>query len=251
MLVRLLARAAAILPSSWKYKLKPLRRVYSQVLQSSAREVPIQTPVGSFNWAVDTLTSQCHLFGTYEPYMQETFRRYIQPGNVFYDVGGHAGYHTLYGALLVGRSGQVFCFEPNPQNFASIESKVRINPELPITCLPLALGDFCGTAKLFIHPTGDASMGSVSDHGQFDINVSTIDSLVDAKKIAPPNVMKIDVEGLEPAVIAGAAATIAAHHPVIIVDPNDDKTYPAMRAALEPVGYSVVDGKPIVATYKA
>ena len=60
----------------------------------SVLDVP--TDAGSLRWRVDALTSQQFILGTYEPYMQRAFTEYVQKGDVVYDVGAHAGYHTWF-----------------------------------------------------------------------------------------------------------------------------------------------------------
>lgn len=120
--------------------------------------IEVQTRAGALHWKIDELTSQTFLLGTYEPYMQEAFLRFVRPGAVVYDIGAHAGFHTLFCGLLVGPSGRVIAFEPNPENRVSIEGQIRVNPGLPVSVLPYALSNRCGTVGL------DTSISSSQCH---------------------------------------------------------------------------------------
>ena len=57
-----------------------------------------------------------YYFGTYEPAMTKAFVESIKEDDVVYDIGSHVGYHALLVSVLVGKSGRVFAFEPNPRN---------------------------------------------------------------------------------------------------------------------------------------
>src|SRR5438132_27841 len=120
MLADLLAGISSGLPTSLKYKLGGLRRPYTFLMRLGSRVVRVKSIAGSVNWEIDELTSQQFLRGTYEQYMQDAFAKLIRPGEIIYDVGAHAGYHSLLCGLLVGSTGRVFAFEPHPLNCSSI-----------------------------------------------------------------------------------------------------------------------------------
>ena len=107
MFSRTLAKLSASLPSSVKYHLAALKPAYVSVMGLAQRDVVVETIAGSLRWKIDGLTSQQFLLGTYEPYMQEAFIEYVRKGDVVYDVGAHAGYHSLFCSLLVGSTGKV------------------------------------------------------------------------------------------------------------------------------------------------
>jgi hypothetical protein len=106
--------------------------------------VQIGTRAGTFRWQIDELTSQQVVLGTYEWYMQESFLTFLGPGSVVFDVGAHAGFHSLFCGLLVQPQGRVLAFEPHPDNRASLQRQILSNPHLPVTALPYALSDRCG-----------------------------------------------------------------------------------------------------------
>src|SRR2546428_831932 len=105
MFSRLLAGISSKLPTSVKYQLKPLRRPYTFFLRLGRPVVQVPSVVGPIRWEIDELASQQLLRGTYEQYMQAAFAKFIHNGDVVYDVGAFAGYHSLLCGLLVGSTG--------------------------------------------------------------------------------------------------------------------------------------------------
>ena len=243
MVTRLIALLAASLPSSVKYRLGWARPAYVRLMRLWQPLIEVETRAGKITWQIDALTSQRHLLGTYEPHMQDAFCKYVQSGSVVFDIGAHAGFHSLFCGLLVRPAGQVFAFEPNPISNISLSEQVRKNPGLGITVLPVALSDFSGTA------TFDASMDSQSrlaETGEVMVKVDTIDRLV-AAEIPAPNIIKIDVEGHEERVLKGSMETLARYRPVVLVDWNDSMTFQSVSALLAPLGYHVLSGPPVTA----
>lgn len=240
------AKLSARLPSSLKYRLGTLKPMYAGLMRLGEPQARAQTAAGALNWTIDDLTSQQYLLGTYEPYMQAAFAKFVGKGATVYDVGAHAGYHSLLCALLVGPSGRVVAFEPNPRNRESIEHQIAANPNLSVTVAPYALSDRDATLTLDV--SHGSSQGYVSDHGDFAVEARRLDHLIASEGFPEPDVIKIDVEGHEENVVRGALETIDKSRPVILCDQNDDSTYSRVKALLEPRGYLVADGWPIVAT---
>ena len=240
-----LARFSASLPSSIKYRLARLKPSYNLLMRLGQPCVQVQTIAGSLNWKIDELTSQQFLLGTYEPYMQEAFSKFVRDGATVYDVGAHAGYHSLLCALLVGPSGRVVAFEPNPRNRESIKRQLSANPAASVTITPYALSDRSETVTL--DTSHGSSQGRVSDEGDCIVEARTIDFLIANEGFPEPDVMKIDVEGHEEQVLLGALATIDKCRPVILCDINDHTTFSRVSALLAPRGYLVTDSWPITA----
>lgn len=244
MLTQLLARMSANLPSEIKYKLRSLRGPYTALMGLGQRKLRVPTIAGELNWEIDELTTQQIILGTYELYMQKAFAEFIRPGLVVYDVGAHAGYHSLLCALLTGPTGQGFAFEPHPLNRESIQRQIAVNPDLNMTLLPYALSDSC--AEVHLNCDQGRSQSFLSAAGEFVVEAKTIDHLVETQSIPPPALMKVDVEGHELKVLAGGIRTIETYHPIILCDPNDDTTAVAVSELLSPLGYRVTGDLPVV-----
>lgn len=245
MLYQILANITARLPSALKYRLVKLKPAYLTVLAWGKPVVQVKTAAGPFRWRIDALTSQQYLLGTCEPYMQKAFMDTVRAGAVVYDVGACAGFHTLFCSLLVGPTGQVIAFEPNPACIASIRKQIRLNSGLPATILPYAVSDRSGILHLDTSmPAGETFL---TTSGGVEVEARSIDSLLAQGAIAPPNIIKIDVEGHEEQVIRGAMETLRRHSPIILCDYNDGTTLPSLIQLLTPLGYAVSAGPPIIA----
>lgn len=239
-----LARFSATLPSSLKYRLAPIRPLYNALMRLGEPLVKARTIAGPLNWRIDSLTSQEFLLGTYEPYMQEAFARFVRTGATVYDVGAHAGYHSLLCALLVGSAGQVIAFEPNPGNRASINRQLLANPEAQVTVASYALSDRCQSSAF--DTSHGSSQGRLSDDGAFEVEVRALDFLVTHEGFPEPDVIKIDVEGHEANVLRGALQTILKCSPMILCDRNDNTTFSKIDGLLSAHGYRVINGSPII-----
>ena len=151
----------------------------------------------------------------------------VLKGAVF-DVGANTGFYTLL-AASASRSNKVFSFEPDQE----ILQCLRDNAELSgvsrqVRAFPLALSDKSGTATLFV-PTQEHGLVETSSsleqdfkprHSQRrEVETETLDGFVarhhDNKGIS---IIKIDVEGHEPSVLAGAENTINSKRPILFVE---------------------------------
>lgn len=238
-----LATIAAKLPSSVKYRMPKLKPLYTRLMRLGQPSTVVETSVGQLRWRIDALTSQEFLRGTYEPYMQDAFRKYVNPGNTVFDIGAHAGFHSVFCGLLVGATGRVLAFEPNPISRHSLEEQIRLNRTLRIEAVPYALSDTVGLAEF------DATQGSqsrISPAGKYKVPMRTIDSLVPVE-LPIPNVIKIDVEGEEEKVLRGSLKTLSKFRPIVLCDYNDDKTLSTLAAVLRPLEYEVLAGPPVIA----
>lgn len=141
----------------------------------------------------------------------------VRPGSTFVDAGAHEGFFSAVACLAGGRA---VAFEPN----AGLASRLsRVLPRARVTAS--ALSDRPGEAELFI-PAEDGPAGSGYATLQRAAKVtatagaSVIVSLVplDALALHDVSLLKIDVEGHEPEVLAGAADTIARERPAVIIE---------------------------------
>lgn len=244
MFAHALAKIAARVPSTWKYKAKRLRPLYSGLMALGQHRVVVRTEAGEFSWVVDKFISQGVLLGTYEPYMQDALRRFLKAGDVFYDIGAQVGFHSFVGALLVGPAGRVFAFEPSPVNQACIRKQIAENPHLHVSIVPYAIIDRSGPVRFGAGP--NSSQGHIREDGEWTVEARTLDCLLASGTLPPPAVIKIDVEGSESAVLSGAVRLIADHRPVVLCDYNDGTTFDMVRRHLAPLGYEIIEGPPVI-----
>lgn len=156
-------------------------------------------------------------------------KQFIKKGDTVLDIGAHLGFYTLLMSKLVGDTGKVCAFEPNPQLLKVLNMTLEApkNTEL----FNIALSEENGTASFFV--PDDASMASlgnwtnkISDKiagnvRQVECKTQRLDDLIAERKIAQPSFIKCDVEGAEPAVFGGAAQILnRADAPVLLFEIN-------------------------------
>lgn len=153
------------------------------------------------------------------------------------DVGAHVGNHTLYLAAICGL--RVLAFECHAPTVARLEANVALNPGLDITVHDEALGSADGSGHLTggrwveFDPTRD-DKGHLSPGG--DVKVRRFDDLYTLDDLT---VVKVDVEGTEPHVLAGMASNIDANSPAIYAETHSNAAESAIRDVLGPLGYEV------------
>jgi FkbM family methyltransferase len=146
-----------------------------------------------------------------EPWTVRWLEEYLQPGEVLYDVGANIGAYTLLAAVTVPAA-RVVSFEPSPANFAALCANLQLNAVTDtVTPIPLALGDHPRSATL----DSDAATPGASPRLEASASgpralVDRLDDVGDRFELPPPDHVKLDVDGGELEVLAGAERTLAA-----------------------------------------
>jgi FkbM family methyltransferase len=156
--------------------------------------------------------------GSYEAVEQALFVSCLRPGDVVLDIGAHVGVYTLQAARAVGPEGHVHAFEPSATTFALLEQNIALNGYLNVTAARAAVSASAGDADLTlsVDNTGDNSLLAEQTSGRRTERVETVtidDYLAGRSRV---DVVKMDVQGAEPAALAGAAATLAANESLIL-----------------------------------
>lgn len=191
-------------------------------------------PLKGYRWLLATRSS--FFFGTYELEQTDLFCKLVKPGDVVYDVGAHFGYYTLLASKLVGAQGRALAFEPSPPNLARLYRHVELNRCSNVQVLELAVSDREGVAH-FETRTG-SGLGHLAADGPVEVKVTRLDALEGYPR---PNVMKIDVEGAEVAVLQGAASLLTAAKPIIFLSLHGDDLKKACLEILAGYGYTFQD----------
>ena len=145
-------------------------------------------------------------YGTYEELEAKIMEEKIEMGNIVVDVGANIGLHTLNMARIVGNTGQVFAFEPDPSNFEILKKNVKINNYKNIILEQKAVGDKHGRATLYQsdHPGKHRIFPQTEQaKSQVQVELTNLDNYFDSDMIDKINFIKIDVEGLEFSVLKG------------------------------------------------
>jgi FkbM family methyltransferase len=183
----------------------------------------------------------------------------LQPGDVCYDIGANAGSLTIDVAYaLRNQNVRFIAFEPQTSLAQTLMISAVLNHLDLVDVYPILLGDEVGEQTLYIPAHSiHASLVTRSSHAQrVTCMQATIDYLVSSGQIPPPDVIKIDVEGAELAVIRGAQQTISEYMPIIIFEADInmqrfDYTLADIIDQLQHYNVRTVHGMRDIATMKA
>ncbi|MDH4187143.1 MAG: FkbM family methyltransferase [Nitrospira sp.] len=182
-------------------------------------------------WELDTqegIDLAIYLLGMFERETVMACRRMIKPGDVVLDIGANIGAHTLQLAKCVGPSGQVLAFEPTQFAFTKLTRNVRLNPDLEsrVVLEQIMLGEISNTSVPDMvyssWPLTDESQLHRKHRGRLmttqGARACSLDDRLKEAGIQKVNLLKIDVDGHECAVLRGAQETLGESRPAIIME---------------------------------
>lgn len=203
------------------------------------RAVVLSGPLRGVRLAVSYLERPSFFLGTYEPHIVAALRDQIRPGMVVYDVGAHIGYLTLVMSRLVGPSGRVLSFEPDPRNREALSANVSSVSNVKV--LPFAIDGELGEVAF---ATFDYSLvGRIADADtpgdamMVTVEAVSLDHLINVRGEPVPQFIKIDVEGRETNVLEGALSVLNESRPTVIVETRRSSTFPKVSALMATCGY--------------
>jgi FkbM family methyltransferase len=128
--------------------------------------------------------------------------RLVRPGDRVLEIGSHHGFMAMLLSQLVGKEGFVLAVEPSPFNAMMASAQVGLNAATNCRIMQAAASDRKGTTKISFE-----SNAAVTDSSNgIDVPTVTADEL--DTTFGPFDVLKIDVEGFEGQVLAGASALL-------------------------------------------
>ncbi|HKW26523.1 MAG TPA: FkbM family methyltransferase [Terriglobales bacterium] len=233
---RLLRKMRAVLPASSSpragaspFRARLLRWTRATLVPKSKIWVQVEHGVAKGLWMRLHLPDETFLWrGDHEPDVQGVLAKFLKPRWVAYDIGSYVGFFTLAMAKVVGHEGRAFAFEPDPENAARIREHVAKN-RLPaqIQVVEAAVWRTTNESPISYRRGLQArSQGGVEADGLRPVLASGEHILVPSISLdefiahgnPAPQLIKIDVEGGETAVLAGAERLLTEHMPVIICE---------------------------------
>jgi FkbM family methyltransferase len=172
-------------------------------------------------------------------FYEEQFLRYVHSLDLrgcYVDVGAHVGTHTVFFAKICN-SERVHAFEPLPSAFKRLQANVRLNDVADRVVLhQLALTS--QTCDVVLTRGRHTSLVPTPRQGELPANTHVVpgrrlDDLVRDHVV----LIKIDVEGMEPAVLDGARRLIRQSRPVIFAEAATAREHAAVCRVLRPLGY--------------
>ncbi|WP_393963258.1 FkbM family methyltransferase [Roseovarius sp. S4756] len=145
---------------------------------------------------------------------------HVKSGAHIIDIGANIGNHAMFFATRM-QAARVVVIEPNPLALAPLVANVLVNRlENVITLDLLGVGLSDGSATGFGMKRHDRNLGATKMFaGKGSLEVHAGDDLLEGED---PDLIKIDVEGMEMKVLSGLAKTIASHRPVLLVEVDEE-----------------------------
>lgn len=143
--------------------------------------------------------------GIWEPYETQLVLDLLKPGHVMLDVGANLGYYTVIGSSLVGDTGKVFAFEPEPRNFNLLQENCVHNKAENVVLHSFALSDRDGPGAIYLN------QNNLGDHQIYDSGEGREVVEIELRRgghllkglIEHVDLIKIDTQGAEFHVISG------------------------------------------------
>ncbi len=170
-----------------------------------------------------------YVCGSFEPNEFAFVDRMLKPGMVFIDVGANDGYYTLFAARRVGPAGRVIAVEPSSRERAHLQRNLGRNGLENVQVVAAALGAQAGFVDLHLAHGVHAGHNTLGDFAHDDVvrasservPLETLDAVVAKHGLSRVDMVKIDVEGGEAGVVAGARHVLTAARPVLLMELNE------------------------------
>lgn len=192
--------------------------------------------LGRYKMFVDTkdvgVASHLMLDGYWEMWNTEAIVDLVKPGMTVLDVGAHCGYFSVLLADLIGPTGKLLSFEPNPPMAALLRRTIAVNGfDGRTTVHEMALGEEDGVATLQVpqnEPKNAHVVQGRGGPGMVEVPLRRADHIPDAVEA---DFIKIDAEGAEQAIWKGLKNVLSRNRPLTIL-----LEFAAIRYS-DPVGF--------------
>ncbi len=174
------------------------------------------------------------LYGEYGQPEIDLLRMLINDQCIVYDVGANIGYYTNAFANIAKH---VVAFEPNPKNFELLAKNIEGIPN--VYAMNAAIGSKTGYMKCSDfdpYQLGNFGNMKVGTQGDLDVPVIAID---DYPEFPAPDLIKIDVEGMEYDVMKGMSNMITKRKPAIYFEAHETAELPEIYDFLKPLDYQL------------
>lgn len=147
--------------------------------------------------------------------------RELEEGMTFFDIGACLGYYSLLAAALVGPKGAVHTFEPNPTLISLLRANLAGQPNVHV--VHKAVSGASGSVEFHVAPLpfiGTSSIRAGWQTRKTELVTAEATSLDDYCRAsgAYPDIIKLDVEGVEDEVLKGAEGLLREKPPVLVLE---------------------------------
>jgi FkbM family methyltransferase len=198
--------------------MKQLIRWFLSLIPSRTTLRILSGPLRGMKWVKGSGVNT-YWIGNYEKEKMRRFMSAVTPGSVVYDIGANVGIYTL--AAKRAGAHKIYSFKPLPRNCTYLRLNIAINKLDNREAWNWAISDSQGIKSFSTRH--DNSMTRLSDDGDISVRSASLDHFVFEMRADPPNLMKIDVEGAEEAVLHGGRKVFETHHPTIFLKSTEQR----------------------------
>jgi FkbM family methyltransferase len=149
------------------------------------------------------------------------------------DVGANIGNHTVFFAKIAGA--HTISFEPNPVALALLRDNIELNALQSRTEVhAVGLGEKEARGAVVNDSPSNLGCARVELGSGGEVEIRRLDDVVGTRHV---DLIKIDVEGMEPMVLRGAKATLARSKPLVLAEAAKPEQLALVEAELRPLGY--------------
>lgn len=215
---------------------------------------------GGVTWSLNLregIDFAIYLMGGFEVRTLKRYAQLVREGDVVLDIGANIGAHTLPFARLVGPRGKVYSFEPTAYAFGKQKANIALNPELAPRIharqmMLMASSDECLPESVYSSwPLADAEDLHGQHHGRLmgteGAAKGTLDDFLAGAGVERVNFIKLDVDGNESDVLAGARNTLMTSRPRLMLElapyvyEDAPGKFDDMLDLLRSLGYTLTD----------
>lgn len=167
-------------------------------------------------------------------------RRVLAGGGDYVEAGAHIGVYAVTACRALTPGSRALLFEPNPDALAQLVPNLSRAGCDGATVCRAAASERAGTSVLHLPATPDAAWATLGadrfpEGRAVEVATATVDAEVERLGLTP-SLFKIDVEGHELAVFAGAGETLRRARPTVLCEVSGD-TAPAVAQLAGELGY--------------
>jgi len=153
------------------------------------------------------LTEAC-----YEPDMTEKILHVLELGDTFIDLGANEGYFSIVASKKIGKSGKVYCIEPQERLWSIILKNLQLNEIYNVQLIPYAASDKKEISEMILTPSVNTGSSGLVKSGRNRIwakqriVTTTLDELINSN--VKVKLLKVDIEGFEFFALRGAESIL-------------------------------------------
>jgi len=197
----------------------PLRQLTNAILYRIIPEKVTLKEGEIFLNKKDPVISGALAMGVYENKEIALFRSTVKPGMTVLDIGANIGEYTIIASSLVGDSGKVVSFEPEPENYKLLSKNIKHNKRNNVQAFQYGLADKESKGVLYLSSDnkGKHSMAKLDgENNSIQVSIKTADQVLSNLKIEKVDIIKIDIEGAEALALKGMTNVLEKSSPCIL-----------------------------------